>query len=56
MVVVVFVFCLFVYLESKNKQANLPNYMISTKRRINYKRPMKVMTLSRVGSKVFRHC
>ena len=25
-------FCLFVYLESKNKQANLPNYMISTKR------------------------
>ena len=27
-----FVFCLFVYLESKNKQANLPNYMISTKK------------------------
>ena len=24
--------CLFVYLESKNKQANLPNYMISTKK------------------------
>ena len=29
--VVVVVVCLFVYLESKNKQANLPNYMISTK-------------------------
>ena len=24
--------CLFVYLESKNKQANLPNYMVSTKK------------------------
>ena len=25
-------FVLFVYLESKNKQAHLPNYMISTKK------------------------